>query len=88
MIWFLVFLWIIGVILFGFSIWAAAVGFMGVFSQLGRPARGDHREELSDSSWHGAERLSLHVVNFERPPSWHLHPLHSSHTGVSGNYRW
>lgn len=68
----LLLLWIIGAVLFGFSIWAALMGVGGVLSRLGRPRdveRQNQVGELPATALSGGAGLTLHVVNRERPSS-------------------
>lgn len=83
MVWFLVSLWTIGVVLFGFSIGAALLGVAGVLSRLGRPPNVRRRAHGSGpATFASAHRpdFRLHVVNLERPPSWHVPAFHEGHS--------
>lgn len=85
MVWTFVVIWVVGGVLFGFMVWAGAVGSAGAFG-LGRWSASDrqHRNEGVDGRTvlSPAPVCRVHVVHAERPSTWHLHPLHGSHSGA------
>jgi len=85
MIWTFVVIWVVGGVLFGFMVWAGAVGFVGAFSRRRSwsASKQQHRkEEVGRPLSSQATACRLHVVHAERPTSWHLYPLHGSHVGA------
>lgn len=84
MVWALVVIWVVGGVLFGFMVWAGAVGAVGVFSRLGSwsaPDRRNRKKRVGRSLSSPATACRLHVVHAERSSSWQVHALHGSHAG-------
>ena len=83
MIWALIVIWVIGGLLFGFMIWAGAVGAVGVISRLERWSGSAHKSQTEQVRLHLPAKPACrrHVVHGERPSSWHLHALHRSNAG-------
>ena len=84
MVWAFVVIWVVGGVLFGFMVWAGAVGFVGALSRRGNRSASErqHRnEEVYRPPSAQATACRLHVVHAERPISWHLYALHRSHGG-------
>ena len=85
MIWTFVVIWVVGGVLFGFMVWAGAVGFAGAFSRRRSwsASKQQHRKEVVGRPFSSQPTACrLHVVHAERPTSWHLYPLHGSRAGA------
>ena len=81
--WILVLVWILGGILFGITLWFSIAAAIGVLSPLGRvPAayRRVSERKVGLPLQSSVPACRLHLVHAERPASWHLQPLHVSHS--------
>ena len=83
MVWAFIVIWVVGGVLFGFMVWAGAVGAAGVLSRIGRWSASGRRNRKEDVGRPLSRPSScrFHVVRAERPSSWHVHALHGSHAG-------